>query len=232
MFEYLDKQPAFAKFAPAGNVAVSSLNALDGNAGGYNESVLEQMIPNETLLRAVQLYEAAKLNGGGGEEGFNSSILQTYNMLMYMQNEATDKWEKDGSKGPAPSIVPTQEQALSDPSAMQHFTQRVKNTVVGYYVTRAILGFLSPISADVEPQNFGFSQELSNDITKAGSVAKGMDNFIAKNPDALPYTVADSFHAQRTRAAERPVALLLGPGPEVGSRPPSPRRQHPRGRFG
>lgn len=193
MFEFVDKQPAFAKFAPVGNVALSALNAADGNQSGYNESILEQFIPNETLLRVVQLYEAAKFNQGGGQEGFNSAVLQSYNMLMYMQNEATDKWEKGGEKGPAPMIVPTQQQALTNPRAMQHFTQRVKNTVVGYYIARAILGFLSPISADVEPQNFGFSNELSADITKAGSVAKGMDAFIAKNPDALPYTVAESF---------------------------------------
>ena len=191
MFEHLGKD--FSTFAPASNVALSALNAFDGDQSAYNTSILEQLIPNETLLRIVQLYEASKLNGGGGQEGFNSSILQTYNMLMYMQNEATDNWEKNGKKGPAPDIVPTQQQALDNPHAAQQFAQRVKNTVVGYYITRAILGFVSPISAEVEPQNFGFSNELNADIIKAGSVAKGMDAFIAKNPNALPYTVAESF---------------------------------------
>jgi hypothetical protein len=193
MFEHLSKEPAFASFAPVSNVAISALNAVDGNAGSYNESILEQLVPNETLLRGIQLYEAAKLNGGGGQEGFNSAILQTYNMLMYMQNEATAQWEKDGEKGPAPQIVPSQQDALSNPRVMQQFAQRVKNTVVGYYVTRAILGFFSPVSADVEPQNYGFSAELQAAITKAGSVTKGFDNFLAANPNALPYTVAESF---------------------------------------
>ena len=191
MFEYLGKD--FSTFAKPSQVALSALNAMDGDQSAYNESVLEQLIPNETLLRGVQLYEASKLNGGGGQEGFNSAILQTYNMLMYMQNEATDRWEKDGEKGPAPNIVPTQQQALDNPAVAQQFAQRVKNTVIGYYITRAILGFVSPISAEVEPQNFGFSNELSAAIVKAGSVAKGYDAFLAAHPDALPYTVAESF---------------------------------------
>ena len=193
MFEHLSKEPAFASFSPVANVAVSALNAVDGNAGSYNESILEQLIPNETLLRGVQLYEATKLNGGGGEEGFNSSILQTYNMLMYMQNEATDKWEKGGEKGPAPQIVPTQQEALSNPHAMQVFTQKVKNYVTTLYIMRAVLGFASPISAEVEPQNFGFSNKLQEAITKAGSVNAGFTKFLTEYPNATPYTVAESF---------------------------------------
>ena len=207
MFEHLSKEPAFAKFSPVTNVAIDSLNAVDGGQGGYNESVLEQFIPNNTLLRFVQLYEAATLNGGGGQEGFNPSVLQTYNMLMYMQNEATDKWEKDGlPKGPAPQIVPTQQDAQSNPRVMQQFAQRAKNTVVGYYVVRAILGFASPVSAEVEPQNFGFSNELNAAIIKAGSVAKGMDAFIAAHPETRCRTrspIRSCPTARASRAATR-----------------------------
>jgi hypothetical protein len=191
MFEHLGKD--YSSFTPVSNVAVQVLNALDSNQGSYNEPILEQLIPNTTVLRGVQLYEAAKLNGGGGEEGFNSAVMQAYNMFDYMQAEATDKWVKDGAKGKPPEIIPTQQEALNNPRVMQAFVQKVKNYVITLYAMRAILGFASPISAEVEPNNFGFSQKLQDAINKEGSLAKGFTKFLAEYPAGAAYTVADSF---------------------------------------
>ena len=189
---------------------MSALNAVDGNQGSYNESILEQLIPNETLLRIVQLYEAAQRRRGGRR--FNSAILQTYNMLDYMQDEATDKWVRTGRRV-RPQIVPTQQQALEQPARAQAFTQKVKNYVTTLYVMRAILGFVSPISADVEPQNFGFTAKLQDAINKAGSVARGFTNFFAKYPDAAALHRRESFVPNAAGPAERDLALVvLGPG--------------------
>ena len=187
MFEHLGKD--YSSFSKTSNVLVSALNAIDGNEGGYDQSILEQIIPNATVERAFQDYAAQQ----GGDRAFNSSVFQTYQLLDYMQNEATDKWVKDGSKGSPPQIIPTQQQAANDPHVLQEFTSKVKNYVTTLYAMRAVLGFFSPISAEIEPQDFGFSAKLQEAITKAGSVNQGFTDFLTKYPNAVPYTVSESF---------------------------------------
>ena len=108
MFENVGNH--FSSFRRPANVLVAGLNALDGHQGSYNQSIMEQLMPNSTIERIVQLYEAQH----GGDEAFNSSVIQTYQMLAYMQDEATDKWIKDGAKGSPPQIMPTQEQMASN----------------------------------------------------------------------------------------------------------------------
>jgi hypothetical protein len=187
MFEHLGKD--YSSFSKVSNVAVSALNAIDGDEGAYNQSILEQIIPNATIERIYQDYAAQQ----GGDRAFNSTVIQTYQMLDYMQAEATDKWIKDGAKGQPPQIIPTQQEAADDPHALQAFTSKVKNYVTTLYAARAVLGFLSPISAEVEPQDYGFSAKLQADITKAGSVAAGFTKFLTEYPNAVPYTVSESF---------------------------------------
>ena len=75
----------------------------------------------------------------------------------------------------------------------QAFVDMVRNYIRALYVARAITGMVSPVSSDVEVTNFGFPAKLNDEITKAGSVATGMSNFLLKYPDAVPYTVAQSY---------------------------------------
>jgi hypothetical protein len=60
------------------------------------------------------------------------------------------------------------------------------------YGAKAIVGALTPISPELQVQNWGLPSELSNDITKQGSLLKGMQVFLSKHPDATPYTVWQS----------------------------------------
>jgi hypothetical protein len=57
------------------------------------------------------------------------------------------------------------------------------------YGAKAIVGALTPISPELQVQNWGLPSELANDITKQGSLLKGMQIFLSKHPDATPYTV-------------------------------------------
>lgn len=186
MFQQLGK--TYATFSRPSQIALDALNAVD-HGGGFNQSILEQVMPNATIERMVQLYEAQH----GGDSGFNSSVMQTYQMLAYMQAQATAKWEKDGAHGQPPHIIPTQQEVASNSAVAQNFVQTVKHYVTTLYIMRAVLGFASPISAEVEPQNFGFSKQLQAAISSSGSVAQGFTKFLTEHPNALSYTVAESF---------------------------------------
>ena len=126
----------------------------------------------------------------GNDRSFNSSVMQAYNYFDYMQGEAMTKWQKDGEKGPMPRIVPPQEAPAPE---RQEFVNKVRNYVRALYVARAITGMVSPVSAETVIQNFGFPQKLQDEITAAGSVNTGMSNFLLKYPNAVPWTVAESY---------------------------------------
>ena len=173
----------YPKWSPITNVAAGSLNYITGSTGSQSQSVWEQLIPNAFVLRIIQAEN-------GNDRSFNSSVMQAYNYFDYMQGEAVTKWEKDGKKGPMPRIVPPQDAPAPE---RQEFANKVRNYVRALYVARAITGMVSPVSSEVVIQNFGFPQKLQDEITKAGSVNAGMSNFLLKYPNAVPWTVAESY---------------------------------------
>lgn len=184
---FLELGKRYPQFAKAANVAASALQYVDGQSS-QSESIWEQLIPNTFVQRLVQAYN-------GDDRTFNSSVMEAYQYLDYQQAQATTKWEKDGSKGPAPSIVPAQTAPASEKQA---FIDKVRNYVRALYVARALTGMVSPVSSSVEITNFGFPAKLNDEITKAGSVSTGMSNFLLKYPNAVPWTVAESFVPSNT----------------------------------
>ncbi len=172
----------YPTFAKATNVAASALNYVEGDSS-QSQPIWEQLIPNAFVSRMIE----AEM---GDDRAFNSSVMQAYQYLDYQQAEATEKWEKDGRKGPEPAIVPAQ----TAPAAVkQEFVDKVRNYIRALYVARAVTGMVSPVSSDVEITNFGFPTTLNDEIVKAGSVSTGMSNFLLKYPNAVPWTVAQSY---------------------------------------
>jgi hypothetical protein len=177
----------YPSFAKATNVAASALSYVEGQSS-QSQPLWEQLIPNAFVSRMIE----AQM---GDDRAFNSSVMQAYQYLDYQQAEAMDKWKKDGSKGQPPQIVPAQ----TAPAAQrQAFVDKVRNYVRALYVARAITGMVSPVSSDVEITNFGFPAKLNDEITKAGSVSTGMANFLLKYPNAVPWTVAQSYVPSNT----------------------------------
>ena len=176
----------YPKWAPITNVPASGLDYITGNSGSQEQSILEQLIPNAFLERVYQLYAAKD----GNDRAFNSTVMQAYQFIDYQQNVAMEKWEKDGRKGPAPQLIPPQ---TAPASVRQEFADKIRSYVQWLYVARAITGLVSPVSSEVEITNFGFPQKLNDAISKAGSVSAGMQNFLLENPNATPYTVAQSY---------------------------------------
>lgn len=156
-------------------------SALVGSST-MNSSLWDQIIPNAFVQHVLQ-------GLGTSSRGFNSTVMATIQNLDYQQTVAMDKWEKDGSKGPAPAIVPS---ATAGPVAQQAFINKVRNQTRILYLIRAGLGMVTPISTQLTVNNFGFPTELQNDISKTGSVSSGVDAFLQKHPDATPYTVFQS----------------------------------------
>ena len=116
-------------------------------------------------------------------------MMQTMQALDYEQRQAMQTWLAGGRKGPMPDIIPPNNASTAQKQA---FVDRVKNQTRIMFITRALLGFVSPLAPEVAVKNWNLPSELSADIQKAGSVSKGMQEFLAKNPDATPYTVFQS----------------------------------------
>ena len=181
----------YPQFAPAPNVAASALNYVEGQSS-QSQPLWEQLIPNAFVSRMIE----AQM---GDDRSFNSSVMQAYQYLDYQHAQGTSAWERDGWKGPAPQIVPAQ----TAPAAVkQEFVDKVRNYIRALYVARAITGMVSPVSSDVEITNFGFPAKLNDEITKAGSVSTGMANFLLKYPNAVPWTVAQSYVPSDTDTAQ------------------------------
>lgn len=177
----------YPQFSKVSNVAASALSYVEGPddtpANAFSLATLEQLIPNAFVERIVEAT-------AGSDRAFNSSVMQAYQYLDYQQATATEKWEKDGKKGPAPDIVPAQ---TASAHTKQVFVDKVRAYVRALFIARAITGMVSPVSSDVEITNFGFPTKLNEEITKAGSVSTGMSNFLLKYPNAVPWTVAQSY---------------------------------------
>lgn len=179
----------YENFTP---VAGKTQQLIAGAVGpvGMANSIVDEMIPNSMLQRAKQAIQGM---AGDPDRSYVSAMAQTMQSLQYLQNAAMRKWYDGGEKGPMPRIVPPDDAGYSEKQA---FLSRIKNQTFFNFIGRMLIGQVSPVSAEVQINNFGFSQKLTDEIKKAGSVSVGMANFIEKYPDATPYTVSQSYHPQ------------------------------------
>lgn len=198
----------YSDFAPVTNAAQGALSWAVGT-DNLSQPILEQFIPNETVYRMVQAIS-------GDDTQFNNAMVDTMQALAYQQAQAMDTWIKGGMQGKAPDNIlpgylspqnlqqlqdsnsPAAQQVLQqvasaqNPLQQQSFVNKVRNQTRILFVTRAIIGAGSPLSADVMVNNYGMPQALSDAITKAGNVTEGINTFLAANPDATPYTTFQS----------------------------------------
>lgn len=190
----------YSSFAPVASVASQDLQWVTGSQA-MSTPLWEQLIPNAFLAHLVDTFS----NG----RAFQSSLMQAYQFADYQQAQAMDAWQKGGEKGPAPQLIPAPN---ASPAEAQAFKNKIVNWTRALYLGRAISAMISPVSSNVEMQNFGFPAKLQTEITKAGSVNLGMQNFILHNPNAVPYTVSQSYVPD---ASGTPTKIPL-PSSQVG----------------
>ena len=174
----------YSTFKPVVNVVQGGLNEALGSEN-MQESILQQVIPNTTAYRFIEAAE-------GNDTSFNSAMMLTMQSLAYSQNVAMEKWRNEGSKGPEPDIIPPPD---ASPEQLQAFLSKVKNQTRIVFLQRAILGAVSPVSADVTVNDFGLNAKLQADINSSKSVDAGFQKFLLANPNATPYTTAESTTA-------------------------------------
>jgi hypothetical protein len=182
MFDELGK--TYPQYQKVSQVATNALSWV-GGAQNLSTPLWEQLIPNAFVSHIVDTFADGR--------AFQSSVMQAYQLAEYQQAQAVDNWVKDGRKGPMPHIVPDPVSLQNNTPQAQSFVNKIKNWTRLLYIGRALSAFVSPISSNVEMQSFGFSQDLNTEITKAGSVNLGMQNFLLHHPSASSYTVAQSF---------------------------------------
>lgn len=185
----------------------SALKPITGAASGalfdaigsqaMSQSVLQQLIPNTTLYRAVETY-------AGNDNSFTSAMLMTMQNLAYQQNVAMEKWNEGGQRGAMPDIIPP---ANASSEQLQTFLSRLKNQTRIVFAMRAIIGAVSPVSADVTVNDFGLNAELQTDINNAKSVTGGFQKFLEDNPNATPYTVSKSTVATGAKLPDSQAAI-------------------------
>ena len=174
----------YSTFKPVVNVVQGGLTEALGSEN-MQESILQQVIPNTTAYRFIEAAE-------GNDTSFNSAMMLTMQSLAYSQNVAMEKWRNEGSKGPEPDIIPPPD---ASPEQLQAFLSKVKNQTRIVFLQRAILGAVSPVSADVTVNDFGLNAKLQADINSSKSVDAGFQKFLLANPNATPYTTAESTTA-------------------------------------
>src|ERR1035437_608850 len=133
-----------------------------------SSSLWSQLVPNTILQRLL----TGRVTGFD-ERAFNSTAMQVLQTLDF-EHKIPD---------------PTQ---MLNPRIAQAFIDRWRNQVQVMYGAKAIVGAITPVSPELQVQNWGLPSELSNDITKQGSLLKGMQAFLTKHPDASPFTVWQS----------------------------------------
>lgn len=152
----------------AGPVLASQITGAENIALGAtaSSSVWSQFVPNTILDRLLTAAVPAF-----NERSFDSAFMQTLQTLDF--------------QGQIPP-------ANSSPWVMQAFLDKWRNQTRIMYAAKALVGALTPVSPEIVVQNFGLPAELTADIVKAGSVTNGITEFLAKHPDATPYTVYQS----------------------------------------
>ena len=131
-------------------------------------SLWSQLVPNTIIQRLL----TGRITGFD-ERSFNSTAMQVLQTLDF--------------EGKIPS--PTE---LLNPRIAQAFFDRWRNQVQVMYGAKAIVGAITPVSPELQVQNWGLPAELSNDITAQKSLLKGVQAFLSKHPDASPFSVWQS----------------------------------------
>ena len=92
--------------------------------------------------------------------------------------------------------LPNPAEMVADPNLAQQFVDRWRNQVQISYGVKAIIGALTPVSPEIQVQDWNLPTILQNDINSTGSLNKGVIKFLAAHPDATPYTVWQSTGAE------------------------------------
>lgn len=131
------------------------------------EPLYEQMVPN-TIIQRLLTAAFPSFNA----RAFDSTMMQTLATLDYE------------NKIPPPG---------SNYRVMQAFMDRVRTQTRIMYVMKALVGAVTPVSPELtNPIYNQFSSEVAGLINKNKSIAAGLQEFLAKNPDATPFTVWQS----------------------------------------
>ena len=164
-----------ANFLPA-TLQSDTTTVVDEFLGpNADSSIVSNMVPNTILQRFLEGRFTAF-----DQRSFNSTASQVLQTLDY--------------EGKIPTPV-----EMENPRTAQAFIDRWRNQTQIMYVAKAIVGAVTPVSPELQVQNFDFNTELSDDITKEGSLLKGVNAFLAKHPDATPYTVWQSASEEGVR---------------------------------
>ena len=141
----------------------SSLTGIATAIGGpeSTEPIWEQLIPNTIVQR---LAVAANANSST----FDSAFISTMQALEYNHE------------------IPPED---AGPVAMQNFLDKVQNQTRILFVMKALVGAVTPVSPELQAQDHNFPAELEADINRTGSAILGTQEFLAKNPNATPWTV-------------------------------------------
>ena len=152
----------------AGPTLAAQINSAEGAVLGASasQSVWSQFVPNTILDRLLTAAVPAF-----DERSFDSTFMQTLQTLAY-----------EGQIPPADS----------SPNVMQAFLDKWRNQTRIMYAAKALVGAITPVSPEIVVNDFGLPADLTADITAAGSVTAGITEFLAKHPDATPYTVFQS----------------------------------------
>ena len=164
---------AVAHFLPA--KLQSDATAVTDTVLGPNatESLISNLIPNTIIQRWL-----TGVNTGFDPRSLNSVAMQVLQNLDYENR------------------LPNPAEMVADPNLAQQFVDRWRNQVQISYGVKAIIGALTPVSPEIQVQDWNLPTILQNDINSTGSLNKGVIKFLAAHPDATPYTVWQSTGAE------------------------------------
>lgn len=159
-----------------------------------NSQVWEQLLPNTPLRN---LFKAI---GPGQDQStaFQSSMISTLQFLQARQDSAMAKWVAAG-KSPddpnAPAIVPpdlvTTDGKPNNSMAAQKFWDRLRNQTRINFVFKSVLSAVTPVAPGLSIGDVKLQDELQTMMQKSGA-SQGLQDFLAKYPDATAYTVFKS----------------------------------------
>lgn len=146
-------------------------------------STWDQLMPNTPLRNLIKSF--------GNSRTISSGMASTFAALAYQQNVAMQKWvEKGGSPDDpnAPHIIPT---ANATPKEKKQFIEKLRNQTRVQQIFRALFSAVSPTAPTIDVGDYGIKQDIQRYIDKYGYF-DGTQRYLAKNPNATPYTITHS----------------------------------------
>lgn len=197
--------PFTAKFGPIVSIPLHALESMFPEVGvpiatkvlgpvGAAGGMLDQFIPNTPIRNYLK---AAGWIPGGQRE-LQNAMVQTIQSLTYRQQEAMTAWVNGGHQPTDPghpTIVPLPSDA---PLVRQQFVDRVRNQSRILLFLKASLSLVVPAAPAVSASDLGLQKELRDLIVSKGPDGKplgiggAVTEYLAKHPDAVPYTVFGS----------------------------------------